>query len=331
MSFGSRVQFILGVATVVTSIGATPAFAQGVDPNSAPNTYRAGDNFGQLPADRKLGSAIGVEIDRDGKSLWVFDRCSANDCAGSSVAPIMKFDPSGKLVASFGAGMFSFPHGLAVDRDGNVWVTDGKSHIVVKFAPDGKVLMTLGHKDAPGNGNDSFNSPSDVAIAANGDIIVADGHGGKTNDRIVKLSKDGKFIKAWGRHGSAPGEFDTPHGIALDSSGRLFVADRVNSRVQVFDADGNFVAEWKQFGRPSGVFVDKNDILYVTDGQSDDKRNPGFKQGIRVGSAKDGKVTALIPPDATLGVPESVTVDEQGAIFGGFTDKKFAIKKFAKQ
>jgi DNA-binding beta-propeller fold protein YncE len=325
------VQFILGVVAIVTAVGATHAVSQSVDTNSPPNTYRPGESFGQLPADRPLGSAIGVEIDRDGKSLWVFDRCSANDCAGSKVAPVMKFDPSGKLVASFGAGMFSFPHGLAVDRDGNVWVTDGKSHIVVKFAPDGKVLITLGHKDAPGNGNDSFNSPSDVAIAANGDIIIADGHGGKTNDRIVKLSKDGKFIKAWGRHGSAPGEFDTPHGIALDSTGRVFVADRVNSRVQVFDPDGNFVAEWKQFGRPSGVFVDKNDMVYVTDGQSDEKRNPGFKQGVRVGSTKDGKVTALIPPDATLGVPESVTADEQGAIFGGFTDKKFAIKKFAKQ
>ena len=331
MSYRSRVQFVLGVATIVTAVGAMQAFSQGADPNSAPNTYRAGESFGQLPADRALGSAIGVEIDRDGKSVWVFDRCSANDCAGSKVAPIMKFDPSGKLMVSFGASMFSFPHGLAVDRDGNVWVTDGKSHIVVKFAPDGKVLMTLGHKDAPGASNDSFNSPSDVAIAANGDIIIADGHGGKTNDRMVKLSKDGKFIKAWGRHGSAPGEFDTPHGIALDSTGRVFVADRVNSRVQVFDPDGNFVAEWKQFGRPSGVFVDKNDILYVTDGQSDEKRNPGFKQGIRIGSAKDGKVTTLIPPDATLGVPESLTVDEQGAIFGGFTDKKFAVKKFVKQ
>ena len=118
-----------------------------------------------------------------------------------------------------------------------------------------------------------------------------------TNDRIVKFSKDGKFIKAWGKHGKAPGEFDTPHGIALDSAGRVFVADRVNSRIQIFDPDGNFVAEWKQFGRPSGVFIDKNDIVYVTDRQSDEKRNPGFKQGIRIGSAKDGKVTAFIPPD----------------------------------
>jgi DNA-binding beta-propeller fold protein YncE len=278
-----------------------------------------------------MGSPIGVEIDRDGKSLWIFDRCGANTCAGSDVAPIMKFDPSGKFVTSFGVGMFDFPHGLAIDRDGNVYVTDGKTHTVVKFAPDGKVLMTLGHKGIPGNGNDSFNQPSDVAIAANGDIFVADGHGEKSNDRIVKLSKDGKFIKAWGKHGTAPGEFNTPHGIALDSTGRVYVAERGNSRVTIFDPDGNFVAEWKQFGRPSGIFIDSNDIAYVTDNGSDDKRNPGFKQGIRIGSVKDGKVTALVPPDATLGVPEMLTVDDQGTIYGGFTGDKWTLRKFAKQ
>jgi DNA-binding beta-propeller fold protein YncE len=283
-----------------------------------------------MPADRKLGSAIGVEIDRDGKSLWVFDRCSANDCAGSNVAPIMKFDPSGKLLTSFGAGMFAFPHGLAVDRDGNVWATDGKRHIVVKFAPDGKVLMTLGHQDAPGDGNDSFNQPSDVVIAANGDIFVADGHGGKSNDRIVRLSKDGKFIKAWGHHGKAPGEFDTPHGIALDSAGRVFVADRVNSRVQVFDPDGNLVAEWKQFGRPSGIAIDKNDVLYVADSQSGDKLNPGFQQGIRVGSAKDGSITAYIPETQVLGSLEGVGYDDAGNVYGGYTGA-MNLKRFVKK
>jgi DNA-binding beta-propeller fold protein YncE len=332
MPYGSSVPFIFGVAAVVIiATGGMRAFAQTADSNSAPNTYRSAEEWVQLPAGRKMGSPIGVEIDRDGKSLWIFDRCGANTCAGSDVAPIMKFDPSGKFVTSFGAGMFDVPHGMAVDRDGNVWVTDGKTHTVVKFAPDGKVLMTLGHKGVPGNGNDSFNQPSDVAIAANGDIFVADGHGGKTNDRIVKLSKDGKFIKAWGQHGTAPGEFDTPHGIALDSTGRVFVAERGNSRVTVFDADGNFVAEWKQFGRPSGIFIDRNDIAYVTDNQSSDKRNPGFKQGIRIGSVKDGKVTALVPPDATLGVPEMLTVDDQGAIYGGFTGDKWTLRKFAKQ
>jgi DNA-binding beta-propeller fold protein YncE len=302
--------------------------AQTDDPNAAPNPYKMEENWAKLPDGRQMGSPIGVQVDRDGKSVWVFDRCGANDCAKSSVAPVMKFDPTGKLVTSFGANMFSFPHGLGVDREGNVYVTDerarnGKGSYAVKFAADGKVLLTMGKPGMPGDDPDFLHGPSDIVVAPNGDIYIADGHGGDTNDRIVKLSKDGKLIKAWGKHGKAQGEFDTPHGIALDSAGRVYVADRVNSRVQVFDADGNFVAEWKQFGRPSSVAVDKNDILYVADSQSGPQRNAPFKAGIRIGSVKDGKVTAFIPaPSEAVGVPESISVDEAGVIYAGYTNKR---------
>jgi DNA-binding beta-propeller fold protein YncE len=321
-------KFILGIATVaVMAIAGTRAYAQGADPNSAPNPYKFEENWAKLPDGRKMGAPIGVEVDRDGKSVWVFDRCGANNCGKSDLAPIMKFDPAGKLVTSFGAGMFHFPHGLGIDREGNVYVSDeraknGRGATVVKFSPDGKVLLTLGKAGMPGDGADFLHGPSDVVVAPNGDIYVADGHGGDTNDRIAKFSKDGKLIKAWGKHGKAQGEFDTPHGIALDSTGRVYVADRVNGRVQVFDADGKFIAEWKQFGRPSSVAIDKNDILYVADSQSDAQRNPGFKQGIRVGSVKDGKVTAFIPaPSEALGASESIAVDDQGVIYAGFTNK----------
>jgi len=137
----------------------------------------------------------------------------------------------------------------------------------------------------------------------------------------VKFDKTGKFIKTWGKEGKAQGEFDGPHGIALDSAGRLFVADRLNSRIQIFDQDGKFLAEWKQFGRPSGVFIDKNDILYVADSQSTEKTNPGFQQGIRVGSAKDGKVTAFIPETVALGALEGVGVDGDGNVYAGYTNR----------
>src|SRR5262249_40914766 len=155
---------------------------------------------------RKLGAAIAVETDRDGKSIWVFDRCAANDCSKSNLAPIMKFDPTGKFVVGFGAGLFNQPHGLAVDREGNVWATDertrnGKGAVAVKFSPDGKVLMTIGKAGMPGNDEGYLSGPSDIAVAANGDIYIADGHGGETNDRIVKYSKDGKLLKTWGKHG----------------------------------------------------------------------------------------------------------------------------------
>jgi DNA-binding beta-propeller fold protein YncE len=319
-------KYALGI-TIVVAIAASEGrgIAQGVNPNAAPNPYTVDEGWAKLPQGRAWGAAVGVDIDRDGKSVWVFDRCAtADDCSGSNLAPIQKFDVSGRLVASFGAGMFNYPHGLFVDRDDNVWVSDGrakngKGHTVMKFSPDGKLLMTLGKPGVAGDGPDTFNGPSDILIARNGDIFVADGHGGETNARIVKLSKDGKFIKTWGKKGLAPGEFDSPHGLAMDSAGRLFVADRSNSRIQIFDQDGKFLVEWKQFGRPSGVFINKNDIIYVADSQSNEKNNPGFKQGIRIGSVKDGKVTAFIPWSETNTL-EGVAADDQGNVYGGYTN-----------
>jgi streptogramin lyase len=218
------------------------------------NPYRVAEGWAQFPDGRKWGSTSGVDVDRDG-NIWAFERCGERTCAGSNLAPIFKFDRSGKPVKSFGAGMFVFPHGMHVDKDGNVWVTDaegkdGKGHQVVKFNPDGKVLLVLGKAGVAGDGPDTFNRPSAVVTAPNGDIFVADGHGGDSNARIVKFSKDGKFIKAWGKKGTANGEFAELHAIALDSKGRLFVGDRGNSRIQIFDQDGNFLEEWKQFGRP---------------------------------------------------------------------------------
>lgn len=321
---------VLGVAAIAFSGGR----ARAEDPNGAPNPYHVIENWAQLPQGRVWGMAIGIDIDPDGSGVWVYDRCGAKTCEGSSLAPIQKFDASGKLVASFGAGLVNWPHGFSVDHDGNVWITDGrggngKGHTVIKFSPDGKVLMTLGTPGVAGESNDTFNSPSDVLVAPNGDIFVADGHGEKTNARIVKFAKDGKFIKAWGKQGKGPGEFDVPHGLAMDSAGRLFVADRSNDRIQIFDQDGKFLAEWKQFGRPSGIYI-RDDILYSADSQSGGKFNPTFRQGIRIGSVKAGKVMAFITePGPTPDMPEGVAADKDGNVFGGFTDKQ-NVKKFVK-
>jgi len=288
-----------------------------------PDPYAAGVKFGQMPEGRQWGGVIAVTPDRDGKSIWAFERCGGN-CLNSELPAVLEFDPGGKLLKSFGAGMFVFPHGIAVDKEGNVYVADadgkkGKGHIVVKFSPDGKVLMTLGKPGMPGDAPGYFYRPSAVAVAPDGTIFVADGHGGDSNARILKLAPDGTVIKSWGKKGSAPGEFNEPHGIALDSAGRVFVADRVNIRIQIFDPDGKFLAEWKQFGRPSGVYMDKHDMLYVADSQSAEKTNPGFQQGIRIGSAKDGKVVAFIPETKELGALEGVAVDAQGHVYAGYT------------
>jgi sugar lactone lactonase YvrE len=300
--------------------------------------YQVVENYFKMPEGRTFGSTAAVDVDRDGRSIWIFERCGGTSqaaaCAESSVAPILKFDSSGKVVKSFGSGMFANPHGIHVDKQGNVWVTDGQAkngrgHQVFKFNADGKVLLTLGKAGVTGDGPDAFNYPSDVLVAPNGDVFVADGHGGNTNARIVKFSSDGKFIKAWGKKGTGAAEFDGPHSLAMDSSGRLFVADRGNSRIQIFDQDGKFVAEWKQFGRPSGIFIDKNDVLYAADTQSDDKTNPGFKRGIYIGRAADGQVTTTITDPDTDGIGEGVAADAAGNVYGALTAKQ-TLKKYVK-
>ncbi len=250
--------------------------------NDLPNPYRPGVSWGQLPEGRKWGSTASIATAPDGK-LWVVDRCGVSGAGGTtcgganaSVNPIFQFDPSGKLLKSFGAGMFVSPHKLSVDKEGNLWLADNGGHQVFKLNQDGKVLLTLGKKGVAGPGLDEFDAPTDVAIAPNGDIFVGDGHtGGGTatgNARIMKFDKDGKFIQTWGRKGMGVGEFDVVHTLAFDSRGRLFVGDRQNNRIQIFDQNGKFIAQWFQFGRPSGMYIDKNDVIYVADSESRDGR-----------------------------------------------------------
>jgi hypothetical protein len=345
MTFVNRRTFALGILCVSLPmlIGAL-ANAQ-TDINSAPNPYRTVENWAKLPEGRTWGQVISADIDGDGKSIWVVERCGGTSCANSSLAPVLKFDASGNLLKSFGAGMIVRPHGLFVDQRNNIWVTDGdaengKGDQVFEFDQDGRVLRTLGKAGVAGDGQDTFNKPSDVLIAPNGDILVADGHGPGSNARIVKFSSDGKFIKTWGKQGTGPGEFNNPHSLAMDSKGRLFVADRGNNRVQIFDQDGKFLQEWKQFGRPSGVYIDKRDILYVADSESNDSRNPGVRRGIRVGSVKDGKVMAFIPDpvlspgqglEPTNGTAaEGVAADPAGNVYGAEVGPK-TFKRYEKR
>ena len=306
-----------------------------------PNTYQIDQSFKlEMPKGiTTLGGVVGGRVSRDGKYLYVFHRCAENSCATHpDVPPILKYDMTGKLVKAWGQGMIVFPHGLYIDPDDNIWVTDavssygtdpdanGRGQQALKFDPEGKLLMTLGTKGVAGQGHNTFFAPSDVVTGRNGDIFVADGHGGDpknpagwTNNRVVKFDKNGKYIKEWGGRGSGPGQFEVPHAITIDSRGRLFVADRMNNRIQIFDQDGKFLEEWKQFGRPSGLYIGPDDQLYAADTQSPaNGKRTGWKNGVYIGSAKDGKVTAFIPKHVDGSNMEGIGANANGSIvYGG--------------
>ena len=304
-----------------------------------PGPYTRVHPWSELPYDAEVydnrASIIGIAEGRD-RNIYVLTRCNRNSCEGRKEAPIMKFDPEGRLLASFGAGLFVFPHNLTIDRDGNVWTTDEGNHAVRKFTADGKLLMTIGEPGKAGGPPTLLTSPTGVLVAPNGTVFVTEGHDNSPKAAVARVSKwtaDGKFIKTWGRTGSAPGEFSTPHVIAMDSRGRLFVGDRNNNRIQIFDQEGNFLDLWYQFGRPSGIVITPDDRIYVADSESFDFHNPGWEKGIRIGSARDGSVEYFIrdiePTTISHSGAEGIGVDSRGNIYGGVVRRRM-LEKFAR-
>ena len=366
-SLAALALFLVLPGRVATQEGPQPV-------NSGANPYRVVRDWAQLTLEKRpWGGSNGVAVARDGRSVWAVDRCSpgtAPGCVGTKANPVHLFDETGREVRSFGGGMFAWPHGIHVDRDGNVWITDGqdnaprpapaaggaggagaaaapreqptgpnpaatKGHQVFKFSPKGQLLMTIGKPGgATGEGQCCW-QPNDVITNDKGEIFIAEGHGQNPNDRIMKFTKDGKFVQAWGTRGTGPMQFNQPHGLAFDSKGNLYVGDRANNRVLVLDKDMKQIHDWPQFSRPSGVYIDKHDMLYSADSESG-SINPAhgdWKRGIRIGSVKDGKVTAFIPdplPTCQRGtqpgnpptcgggtwVAEGVAVDADGNVYG---------------
>ena len=324
----TRVCSALAAALTLIPFLAQAATAQ----MTAPNPYRTVEGvWAELPNGRTWGSTSAVYPAPDGMSIWVADRCGANTCVGSDVDPVLRYDLDGNLMTSFGAGMIVWPHGMFVDAEGNVWVADavgfgdtppGRGHVVLKFSPEGELLMKLGEDGVAGTDQSHFDRPNDVLVAPDGSIFVADGHNPTGNNRIMKFAADGTFLLEWGTTGGDNGEFREPHALAMDSQGRLFVADRYNNRLQLFDQEGTHLANWSQFSRLSGIFIDKNDVLYAADSESNARRNPGWKRGIYIGSAVTGFVEAFIPdpepdPDNSgTSAAEGIAVDAMGNVYG---------------
>lgn len=213
--------------------------------------YQPVPGWAKLPDDIKFGPVSAVATDADYR-VYVFHR---------GKTPVVVFDRDGKYLRSWGDGHFTTPHGLRIDPAGNVWTTDMSSHQVLKFDAEGKLLLTLGKKGEKGDSPDRFNRPTDVAVTPSGEFYISDGYG---NSRVIKFSKEGKFLKQWGKRGTGEGEFNLPHAICLDAKGRVYVGDRENKRIQVFDAEGKFLAQWKESGSPYGLFLFK-DRMFVAD------------------------------------------------------------------
>ncbi len=310
--------------------------------NDRPNPYTRIEPFGDPPPGNngEWAAVTGVEGGLDG-SLYVFHRCQANSCVDRPEPPLVKLDPStGERLATWGEGLMAFPHGFHVDHEGNVWTTDSGAadapggHVVRKFSPDGELLMTIGRSGVAGDEPGLLREPTDVVVSTDGVIFVTEGHvKNGPHARLTKFSPDGAFIERLGSTGQGHLQLSAPHSIAMDTQGRLFIGDRDNNRIMIWDQDGNYIDQWTQFGRPSGIYIDHTDTIYVADSESWGPDNPGWRKGIRIGSATTGQVHYFLEDiesrDFAHSGAEGVGVDAQGNVYGGVVRRRMLEKHVA--
>jgi sugar lactone lactonase YvrE len=260
---------VLAVAAALAWAAAAAGRLSSADDRAGARPFELVRDWPRLPAGWKFGPTSAVAADSRGR-IFVAHR---------GEHPLLCFDRDGKLVRSFGEAdvppskaydqVRRWVHGIRVDRRDHVWVTDVGRHVVLEFGPDGKLVRTLGTPGEPGEDATHFNQPTDVAVTRAGEIYVSDGY---INSRVVKFAADGKLIRAWGRRGTQPGEFHTPHAIRLDSRERVYVSDRTNSRIQIFDPDGRFLGQWTDLGLEGDASLDgmefvAGDFLYGSTGR----------------------------------------------------------------
>ena len=283
------------LAGLLLSSFALPALAEELPKSDRVPDYRPVAGWPKLPDGVEFGPVSAVAADPNG-TVYVLHR---------GKKPLMAFNRDGTFLRSWGDGIFKTGHGLRVDVEHNVWATDMAGHQVFKFDPNGKLVLTLGQKDKPGVGPELFNRPTDVAFAANGDFFVTDGYG---NSRVVRFSKDGKYLKEWGKKGTGEGEFNLPHAIVIDGKGRLYVGDRENNRVQIFDGDGKFLAQWKESGAPYGLFL-AGDRLFVADARA------SWVLILDAQGKPIGRVGQKGTGAGQFGTPHMLCVDSDGALY----------------
>ena len=315
MRFGNRLRCLAALSACILTPPAWSADDSG--------SFKVVADWPKLPVGRPFGEVAGVGVDSH-NHIFVFHRGDY---------PIRCIEAeSGAVIKSWGNGMFVNAHGLAIDDEDNVWVTDTRNHQVFKFTHDGELLMTVGEKGVAGLDATHFDQPTDVVVTPNGEFYVSDGYG---NSRVAKFSADGKFLFDWGKKGTGPGEFDLPHGITRDSQGRIYVADRSNFRIQVFDADGKFLHEWKSErpGRPWGLEIADDGYLYVMDGG--DMIEPSEDTAKILKLDLEGKVIeqwgAYGNEAGQFSWGHDVAVGRDGAVYAVEVRNNYRLQKFVRQ
>jgi DNA-binding beta-propeller fold protein YncE len=292
----------------------TAPFLSGAELKSGPPLpYAVVEGWPQLPNGWHFGECSGVDVDKD-DNVWVFNR---------GAHPVMQFDKSGKLLQAWSEVPVKASHGIRVDADGNIWAIDVGGHAVLKFTPGSRLLMVITqpyNRPGPQDSKDGFNQPTGVTFAPNGDFFVSDGYG---NSRVVKFNRNGDYLTHWGSKGQGDGEFNLVHDVALDSSGRLYVADRTNQRVQIFDQNGRFLGKWTDLGAPWGLYYSKREnLLYMCDGLN----NRILKLNL------DGQVLGVIgshgKTPGKLDFAHNLAVDSSGSIYVAEI-KNWRVQKFA--
>jgi DNA-binding beta-propeller fold protein YncE len=275
--------------------------------------YSVVQDWARLPSGWNFGECASVAVDKD-DNVWVFNR---------GPHPVIEFDRLGKMLQAWSEVPVTSAHGIRVDADGNIWTVDVAGHRVMKFTPAGRLLMMIGQVGgSPGPNNDTkdgFNRPTNLIFAPNGDFFVSDGY---VNSRVVKYNKNGEFLLQWGQKGTGDGEFNLVHDVALDTQGRVYVADRTNQRVQVFDGNGKFLAKWTDVGAPWGLtYVKRENALYMCDGVN----NRISKLNL------DGQVLGVLSSygktPGKLDFPHGIAVDSTGAIYVAEI-KNWRVQKF---
>ena len=328
----------IGVLLLVIAFGVVWTFAtMRASPPPTGEAYRLVPNWPRLPDGLILGQVTGVDVASNG-DMYVFHRAE-RFWGGEEIELELIASPTvlvldsetGEVIDQWGAGTFVMPHGLTVDDEDNVWLTDVGLHQVFKFDSEGNPLLTLGERGVPGEDATHFNMPTDVAIAPDGSFYVSDGY---VNSRVTKFSPDGKYIISWGSKGMDAGQFDVPHSLALDSQGRLYVADRGNARIQIFDETGQFIEEWKDpsLGRPWAVRIDPAGNIFVVDGGDQNEFWPDRARVLKLDS-EGNLVTSFGSYGKGPGQfiwPHTIAIGPDGALYVGEVATGMRIQKFTR-